>query len=214
MLLSSHQYPICMAVGGGDLIRSNYFIDSFSGPYHCSFPSIKHMPGWIMWPDTVGCFSQTKDHKTASLRCLFMSCFRCYFFLNGSTPRPLLFFRISTLNPLPPSRSAISPQAHSLPPILFIALQARRLSRPSGLSPGTSLCKWEQQLCWGARCSGPQGPCSGWKMASSWDLREVCQAFHATAWSETSREVSWHGISSTVCWIFMGLLELKKKRTC
>lgn len=33
---------------GVGLTRSNYFIDSFPGPYHCSFPSIKHMPGWIM----------------------------------------------------------------------------------------------------------------------------------------------------------------------
>lgn len=47
----------------GDLIRSNYFIDSFSGPYHCSFPSIKHMPEWIMWPDTMGCLHRQKTTR-------------------------------------------------------------------------------------------------------------------------------------------------------
>lgn len=49
---ASTQYHICMAEG--DLSRCNYFIDSFSGPYHCSYPSIKHMPGWIMRSHTEG----------------------------------------------------------------------------------------------------------------------------------------------------------------
>lgn len=57
----------------GGLIRSNYFIDSFSGPYHCSFPSIKHMPRWIMRRGSTWCLLR-QDHKTASLWCISKSC--------------------------------------------------------------------------------------------------------------------------------------------
>ena len=112
-------------------------------------------------------------------------------------------------------------KSHHIPSLLYhstlflrllLCLQARRPSRPSGLSPGTSLCGWEPQLCWGVRCCGPQGLCSGWKMASSWDLREACQAFHATAWLETPREVNrdtrW--IRSVAFWALMDLAKLNK----
>lgn len=57
---ASTQYHICMAKG--DLICCNYFIDSFSGPYHCSFPSIKHMAGWIMRSHTEGFHLRQRPH--------------------------------------------------------------------------------------------------------------------------------------------------------
>lgn len=171
----------------GDLIRSNYFIDSFSGPYHCSFPSIKHMPGWIMWPDTMGCVLRQKNTRLHP--CVVCLCHA------PSTPF------ISSIKLCPRSSPSLYFKSHHIPYLvyhsisnsfllLFLRLQAHRPSRPSGLSPGTSPCRWEPQLCWGVRCCGPQGLCSGWKMASSWDITEACQAFHDTAWLETPREVN------------------------
>ena len=111
---------------------------------------------------------------------------------------PITFFSCSTSTP-----AAL---------LLFLCLQARWPSRPSGLSPVTSLCGWEAQLCWGVRCSGPQGLCSGWKMASSWDFREACQAFHATAWLETPREVNrdTDRIRSMAFWVLIDLSKLNK----
>lgn len=108
-----------------------------------------------------------------------------------------------------------SPLHHSTPTpllLLLLCLQARMPSRRSGLSPGTSLWGWEPQLCWGVRCCGPRGLCSGWKMASSWDLREACQVFNATAWLETPREVNrdTRGIRSPAYWALMDLFELHR----
>lgn len=86
----------------GDLICSNYFIDSFSGPYHCSFPSIKHMPRWIMWPGTMGCLLKQKDHRTALLWCMFLSCSFCSFYFLHHTPHTysaLILFHLFSWNP-------------------------------------------------------------------------------------------------------------------
>lgn len=63
----STQYHIYPAEG--DLIHCNYFIDSFSGLYHCSFPSIKHMPGWIMRSHTERFLLRQKPPW-----CMFVSC--------------------------------------------------------------------------------------------------------------------------------------------
>ena len=158
--------------------------------------------------------SQTKDHKTASLWCMFMSCSLCSFYFLHRTPQThsaLVLLLPSTLNPITsPSRlhhSTLSPLL-----LLLLCLQARMPSRRSGLSPGTSLWGWEPQLCWGVRCCGPRGLCSGWKMASSWDLREACQALNATAWLETPREVNRDtlGIRSPAYWALMDLFVLHR----
>lgn len=157
--------------------------------------------------------SQTKDHRTVSLLCMFMSCSQHSFYFLYNTPQinsALVLPHLFTLNPIFTLNSLPALPLHLLSPFFFLCLQARRPSRPSGLSPGTSLCEWESQLRWGVKCCGPQGLCSGWKMASSWDLREVCRAFHATAWLETPREVNRHGIRSMVDWTFMDLSLLNK----
>lgn len=158
-----------------------------------------------------GAPSQTKDPKSASLLCMFMSCSLCSFYFLHRTPQThsTLVLLLFTLNPITfPPRSTIP--LRLLHPLL--CLQARMPSRHSGLSPGTSLWGWEPQLCWGARCCGPRGLCSGWKMASSWDLREACQAFNATAWLETPREVNrdTRGIRSPAYWALMDLFELHR----
>lgn len=86
---ASTQYHICMAKG--DLIRCNYFIDSFSAPYHCSFPSIKHMPGWIMRSHTQrGSSSDKSPHGV----CLCQV--PCPLVLSSCSSQPLY-------NPLPPT---------------------------------------------------------------------------------------------------------------
>lgn len=170
---ASTQYHICMAKG--DLIRCNYFIDSFSGPYHCSFPSIKHMPGWIMRSHTEGFLLRQKPPW-----CMFVSG-------SLSSSSELLFFPTSLQS------------ASTFLLLLFhLCVQAHKPSRPSGLSPATWLCRREPQLCWSAMCCGPRGRCSGWKTASSWDLRGVCPVFRATAWLGAPREVNRHRIRSTL----------------
>lgn len=137
--------------------------------------------------------SQTKDHKTATLWCILKSRSLCNLFLFFISIAPCLVLR--TLNPT--LSMLISVQL--IFPLHFLYLQALRPSRPSGLSLGTSLCEWEPQLCWGVRCCGPQGLCNGQKMVSSWDLREICQAFHATAWLEIPTEV--HRDTPGLCYI-------------
>lgn len=142
--------------------------------------------------------SQTKNHKTISQRCMLMSCSTFSFYFRWYTLQTYWALVHSHLFTFLSCFSNLN-------------VQACRPSRPSGLSPGTSLCKWEPQLCWGVRCCGPQGLCSGWKTASSWDLREVCQAFHATAWLETPREVHRHVIRYKVYWTLMSLSKLNKQ---
>lgn len=63
----------------GDLIRSNYFIDSFSGPYHCSFPINKTYARMNNVVRHSGVPSPTKKQKTVSLWFMFMSCSQCPF---------------------------------------------------------------------------------------------------------------------------------------
>lgn len=151
--------------------------------------------------------SQTKDHKTASLWWMFMSCSQSSFFSPYNNPQTYSACVV-------PHLFNLKTYHVPLPFYLFFSislfLQAHRPSRPSGLSPGTSLCEWEPQLCWGVRCYEPQGLCSGWKMAFSWDLKEICQAFHTTAWLETPREVNRHRIWSMVYWTVVDLSKLNK----
>lgn len=76
----------------GDLIHSNYFIDSFPGPYHCSFPSIKHMPGWIMWRDTTGgLLRQTTTRLHPCGVCFYHVYLLFPPYLSSHTLSPLLF---------------------------------------------------------------------------------------------------------------------------
>lgn len=136
--------------------------------------------------------SQTKDHKTASLWCMFIPCTPFVSSLFLPIPRSLL--PISLLSPITLPSSSFSPS-------FLLFLQAQQPSKPSGHSQGILLCGWEPQLCWSVRCYGPLGQCSGWKMASSWGHREACQAFHATAWLETPWEVNRDTLTEWRIWL-------------
>lgn len=141
--------------------------------------------------------SQTKDLRTGPLRCVFVKQTLLLFLFFYFSFLPWHFMQIHT--PVPVHGFTLSLTAyHSCPsvPVQMFSLssfhvpQAPRPSRSSEMSPGTKLWGWGPQLCWGVRCCGPLGPCSGSKMVSSWDLRRACQAFHATVWLETPREVN------------------------
>lgn len=67
--------------------------------------------------------SQTKDHKTASLRCMFMSCSSCSFYFLRSTPQTYSAFvptRFFTLNPSHLS-PALSLHSNSISPFPFMS---------------------------------------------------------------------------------------------
>lgn len=71
----------------------------------------------------------------------------------------------------------------------FCSVQACVGSRRSGPSRGTWPWGLEPRLCWSVKCWGPQGPCSGWRMACFWGHTGLCPATHATPWLVMRTEV-------------------------
>ena len=74
-------------------------------PYHCSFTSVKHMPGWKMWPHTIGCLLRQKT--TGLLPCGVCLCRALYFiyFLYNTPhtqwePIPFHLFTLTTFTSL------------------------------------------------------------------------------------------------------------------
>lgn len=153
-----------------------------------------------MRPHTKGCLLRQKSTRQLSWGvCLCHALSTSLISFIALYKHKAFFFQLLTLTPI---------RSQRLPSFCSLCLQVHKPSRHLGSSQETSLWGWEPQLCWSVRCCGPLGPCSGWKMASSWDRREAFQAFRATAWLEKEVNSNNYKIWSTACQGLMGLFEI------